>query len=253
MALYKEFKIPKRTGGYRIICAPSPELLSRQQRLLPLLTEYFVNLAGSYDVLKHMHGFIRGRNAVTAATQHIGYETTISMDIADFFESVKPNEDLIELTNDYQALYAKNRAPQGFATSPILANISLIVAIKAIQVSLDRELGRNNYAFTIYADDIQISTNGLGVPYLTTIVQHIVEDNLAHAGFKLHPTKTYCQQAKFGYRRILGINVGDTEIRATRKIMRRIRAAAYQQNGPSLGGLTTWSKNYPPRNPLLDI
>ena len=65
--------------------------------------------------------------------------------------------------------------------------------------------------------------------------------------FKIHSNKTRIRYAKYGYRKILGINVGDNDIKTTRKIMRKIRAANHQENGPSLGGLITWSKLYEPK------
>ena len=46
---------------------------------------------------------------------------------------------------------------------------------------------------------------------------------------------------------ILGINVGNDHIRASRETMRKIRAADHQGNFHSKGGLTTWSKNLVPK------
>ena len=37
-----------------------------------------------------IHGFMPGRSPVTNAMQHIGYEHTLSMDMADFFDTVTP-------------------------------------------------------------------------------------------------------------------------------------------------------------------
>lgn len=64
----------------------------------------------------------------------------------------------------------------------------------------------------------------------------------SHNGFSINKNKTRVRCSKAGYRKILGINVGNDHIRASRKTMRKIRAANHQGNFHSKGGLTTWSK-----------
>jgi ribosomal protein L19E len=110
---------------------------------------------------------------------------------------------------------------------------------------LSNNLGR--FALTIYADDIQISTDLESSHQIKELVIDMVLDLATRYGFAINHSKTRILYAKYGYRRILGINVGDTETRATRKTMKRIRAARHQGNHTSLGGLVTWSQNRLPR------
>ena len=63
----------------------------------------------------------------------------------------------------------------------------------------------------------------------------------------INPKKTRIRHAKFGNRRILGIMVDDS-LKPSRKLKKKIRAARFQRNGPSLGGLVTASRCLRPRN-----
>jgi hypothetical protein len=110
--------------------------------------------------------------------------------------------------------------------------------------SLSDTLIENSYAFTIYADDIQISTNNrFMIQYIIVLVNLIADKH----GFKINKNKTRVRSSIAGYRKILGINVGNDHIRATRKTMRKIRAADHQGNYQSKGGLVAWSKCYHPK------
>ena len=106
------------------------------------------------------------------------------------------------------------------------------------------EPGGDRFAFTVYADDIQISTNYKSL--IPTII-HNVNSFAVNNGFTINRNKTRVRRSINGYRRILGINVGSDHIRATRKTMRKIRAADHQGNYHSKGGLVTWSKNLLPK------
>jgi len=272
---YTEHTIPKKNGKVRRICAPDADLLNWQRQKLRLLYGLFTTRANRYGVSEVFHGFVPDKNCVTAATSHIGYDMTLMMDISTFFDSIH-NSKLSGLPlvgpenegNSDSFYHAEGGyCAQGFATSPIIANIAIIPLVQEIQEFLNDYLGDNNYAFTIYADDIQISFNydhrlrsngesmheyindtstGLYVDKVNDIIS-VVTACLTLEDLQVNRTKTRIRHSKYGYRRILGINVGKDHIRASRKTMRKIRAARHQKNGPSLGGLTTWSRCLPPR------
>ena len=94
------------------------------------------------------------------------------------------------------------------------------------------------FAFTIYADDIQISYNQ---KYLKKDIINIVESSFLEYKFEINKRKTRTRVSDCGFRKILGINVGESEIRGTRRTMRKIRAANHQGNFHSKGGLIAWS------------
>ena len=77
---YREFDIPKRTGGRRRITAPSDPLKQLQRRILRrLLARLKVHPAAT--------GFERDRSIALNAMLHAYRPVVVKMDIADFFGS----------------------------------------------------------------------------------------------------------------------------------------------------------------------
>ncbi len=202
---YTEMTIPKKNGKVRKIVAPDASLLSYQQKKLKELeTLYFSNIKGT-SIADTAHGFLPGRNCVTAAHHHKGYELTIVMDISNFFDSV--TKGMISyydesVSDDGSLFHEQGYAAQGFATSPILANIAAIPMLKQIDFMLSNNF--KDYGFTIYADDIQISFNRSKrvkdsykqINRVIGEVQTILEKN----DFELNKRKTRVRYAKYGYR-----------------------------------------------------
>lgn len=248
---YRDFLIPKKNGKPRRISAPSKQLLQYQHNLMKGLYAYHSKHESLLDINNIQHGFIPNRNCVTAAMQHIGFKYTIIMDLQDFFDSCNMSHFPKSITRYSHLFHAKGYCAQGFASSPILANIASLLMVKQIkdnliqlhyEYKLTQEFSEpedNKFAFTVYADDIQISTN---YKSLIDIIIHNVNSFAVNNGFVINRNKTRVRSSEAGYRRILGINVGSDHIRATRKTMRKIRAADHQGNYHSKGGLVTWSK-----------
>ena len=253
---YKEYKIKKKSGKLRKIVSPSPELKRYQRSKLSFLTKAFKRNATSAGVGKCFHGFIPGFNCVTAATKHIGYETTIMFDLANFFDTVTPDHiDKVDSTilqdQDISKLFHKDGyAAQGFPTSPLIANIALIKVIAEIQHWLDAWL-KGKSVITVYADDIQISTTVTDIHTITNI-KRIVNEAVLHGGFLLNHNKTRVRFAKYGARRILGVNVYESSIQATRKTNRKVRAVQGSlrhsaEKAQVLGGLRAWQGCHLPK------
>lgn len=253
---YRDFLIPKKNGKPRRISAPSKDLLRYQRRLLPFLVKYHQNKTKELNINHIQHGFIPNRNCVTAASMHIGLKYTICMDLSNFFDSCnKPMFDK-EITKHKSLFHKEGYCAQGFATSPILANIASIEFVYQLNKELkelhnsgstnqeSQRVGYDKYVFTIYADDIQISTNNR---FLIKDIINLVELKAKQNAFSINKNKTRVRSSESGYRKILGINVGYDHIRATRHTMRRIRAADHQGNFHSCGGLTAWSRCYYPK------
>ena len=135
----------------------------------------------------------------------------------------------------------------------MLSNIASLNAISEIKEKLDslfqsveteNQTKRPKFAFTIYADDIQISYNQ---KYLKKDIINIVESSCLEYKFEINRRKTRTRSATCGFRKILGINVGDESIRGSRKTMRKIRAANHQGNYHSKGGLQSWANCHKPK------
>jgi len=236
---YRDFQIPKK-NGFRKISAPSPALLRAQHSLLSELNLVLDAISKTENLDNIIHGFRNNHNAVTAAILHIGYSTTLMMDISNFFNSVtKEHFSHLNINLPEYVFHQEGYTAQGFATSPILANIAIIPALKEINSYL---LSLNiTYSFTIYADDIQISTDINDVEFQIFVLAKKVKEILHRHRFSLNTNKTRIAYAHYGFRRILGISVGEFAIQPTRKIKRKIRAARHCKNIPSLGGLTNWA------------
>ena len=239
---YEDFYIGKKK---RKISNPSDDLKQYQRTKLKELENTYQRLISGSEIENTAHGFIKNKNYTKCAIQHIGFEMTIMLDISKFFDSI--TKEMVETVDfksaqDKYFFHEEGYTAQGFPTSPILANIASIPMLVQINQFL-KQVYKEKYAFTVYADDIQISINRI-MPLArreeNIIINKIVEFANLH-NLKINKNKTRVRYAKYGFRRILGINVGEDCIRATRKTMKKIRAARHQNNHQSLGGLIAWS------------
>lgn len=239
---YREFNIKKKNGKVRRICAPSKSLLQYQRRLLPTFVENFKLTEYHMFGRPVFHGFVPNRNCVTAARQHIGFSHTISLDVSNCFDSIYIAE-IPGVPNNSQLAHKDGTLAQGFATSPILACTYMLDPLKEVDTLLQGYFDSpDDYALTMYADDIQISVRSTtDFDTLNMLVDFIT---VIFSNYKLtiNKTKTRMHHAKYGNRRILGIQVGQTTIAPNRRLRKKMRAAAHQGNYRSLGGLTTASR-----------
>jgi len=163
---YKNYTIPKRTGGHRKISQPSKELKAIQAWILR-------NILDKLIPSEHATAYIRGKKLIDNLSPHIGNRYFLSVDIEDFFPSI-PRwrvERVFELLG-----YSKQAVmilanlctyfgglAQGAVTSPALSNLAAL--------KLDRRLAgltsRRNIVFTRYSDDMTFSTNNRIVLYRT--------------------------------------------------------------------------------------
>jgi hypothetical protein len=79
---YREFTIPKRSGGRRRILAPDERLKTIQRRILR-------RLLGRLRCHPAATGFERGRSIVNNAQVHVGKAIVVRMDLKDFFTSTR--------------------------------------------------------------------------------------------------------------------------------------------------------------------
>ncbi|MFK8078262.1 MAG: reverse transcriptase family protein [Granulosicoccus sp.] len=176
---YQYHIVEKRSGGMRLIEQPKVELKRIQRRINELILN-------NLDTHAAAHGFCRGRNCVSHASNHVGKRYLITYDIADCFHSIdwpviknvfrrigyseQVSFYLAALCShrvqlDYKSLRQFTRAqrsrliqrhlPQGAPTSPALANAALHqldVRLTGLANSLEMDYSR-------YADDIAMSSN----------------------------------------------------------------------------------------------
>ena len=153
---YREFFLPKRSGGTRRILAPDQALKAVQRRILRrLLARLRSHPAAT--------GFERGRSIVTNALPHVGRAVVVRMDLKDFFPSTRAGR-----VRAYFRRVGWDRAaaglltrlctfegglPQGAPTSPRLGNLVNYY----LDAQLTRKAARIKGVYTRYADDLTIS------------------------------------------------------------------------------------------------
>lgn len=155
-SFYRTFYINKRNGKPREICEPLPDLKHVQHWILHELLE-------NIHCSKYAKAYISGRSIKSNARFHRKQNVMISIDIKDFFPSIKLGRVLnVFIGFGYSVPVAlmlanlcclRNCLPQGAPTSPYLSNL--------VMKYFDNEIGlycnKNKIRYTRYADDMTFS------------------------------------------------------------------------------------------------
>ena len=211
-------------------------------RLAQSLARYERELATCKGVTDVAHGFVAGRNPVTMAKAHIGYDVTVSLDLADWFESVTFVQLIgagVEASRVWKCC-PDGLVRQGLPTSPAAANIAAVNFDKAIINQLS--FAGADRVYTRYADDLTFSWRVINAIENPAVLLRNVAFICKLFGWSLNERKTRVQYASAGRRIICGLSVGETDVRATRKVRRRLRACQHARpNEPETRGLAEWA------------
>ena len=181
---YRSFTIKKSNGKNRQIDEPLPDLKKVQRWILD-------EILSRLSISPYAKAFVKGRNLKHNARFHRGQNVLVTLDIKDFFPSIK----IIDVYNIFIGFgYRKNIAfflanlcclddilPQGAPTSPYLSNLKMRNFDKKISAFCNK----NKWRYTRYADDLTFSGD-INVKYLLKIVNNCVFEN----GFRLNSEKT---------------------------------------------------------------
>ena len=158
-------------------------------------------ILSSIPVPSYVHAFEQGRSIPTMAAQHVGKSVVVSLDLKDFFSSIKqghlqaifrhlgvaekPARLLSELCT-YESFL-----PQGALTSPRLSNIVTSLTFGPI---IERFCTERGYTLTIYADDITVSVgenlySALGGDPIKELLG-FVQQTVRSFGFRVNYAKT---------------------------------------------------------------
>lgn len=225
---YKIFKVRKKSGSYRTIYAPDKLTKARLRECLPALADQ----ARLLDVHGVQHGFSVNRSVVTNALAHVDWDYSMTFDLSDFFDSVKPG--MVGFKTSHKC-FVEGAARQGLPTSPTLANIAASPMDSEI-VELNRH-GRFGtlFAYTRYADDLSFSFNH---PWIAFLLRKHVPEIAARHGFQVNAEKTHWMSARAGRRTITGVAVDKDGVHPTRESKRRLRAALHQKATGKICGRT---------------
>lgn len=235
---YREFSIPKRNGGVRMISAPHPRLKSLQKAIADILTNRFF-------ISSSAHGFAPGRSVLTNAQNHVGKNYVFNTDISGFFSSITGHQVMTALRRcgipDDTAHIIKDICcymsgqdgdlpaevlPQGAPSSPFLSNM--------VCAGMDRKLEglarRFGLDYSRYADDITFSSNR-NVYAEGSEFRKELQRIISGYGFVLNMEKTRLQ--KRGQRQeVTGLTVCD-KVNVGRRYIKTLRAQIFdmEMNG----------------------
>lgn len=245
---YVRFKLPKKTGGERLISAPMPRLKQAQQWIL-------TNVLERIALHDAAHGFRAAHSIVSNARPHLGAEVIINRDLKDFFPSIsyrrvkgvfkslgysdaaatilgllctEPDVEQVELDGKtYYVATGARHLPQGAPTSPAITNI----LCRRLDRRLQKIADDCGFVYTRYADDLTFSTSGASKQNICNVLRRS-EAVVAHEGLELHPEKTRVLR-KNRQQEVTGIVVNE-KLSIDRKELKRFRAVLFQveKDGP---------------------
>lgn len=190
---YKEFKIPKKTHGFRTINAPDDILKPKMTKVAKILSD-------ELQILAHdsAWAYVKGRDVITAMKEHQKNNSRwfLKLDLKDFFGSCSVDFIVQQLEKIYPfAVYPSTMPrvianfatlngglPQGTPLSPMLTNLIMVeidYKINRLIYDLTQEAGlfKQHYVYTRYADDIIISAkNNFKYDIIIEAIDNLLED-----------------------------------------------------------------------------
>lgn len=225
---YREFDVPKRSGGARRLAAPEPALKTLQCRILR-------RALGRLKAHPAANGFERGRSIVTNALPHVGKAVVVRMDLKDFFPATAAkrvgayfrkvgwNAEAADLL--VRLCTHRGGLPQGAPTSPRLSNL--------VNGRMDARLAALakvfRAAYTRYADDMTFSfaeDDPRAIHAVVRMTKRIMDDE----GYELHLREKLQIRRRHEQQRVTGLVV-NARPNLPRRTRRWLRAAAYRAGG----------------------
>lgn len=220
---YHVFQIPKKSGGVRIIEAPSDELKKIQLWIKE-------NILDKFNPSIYAKGFKKGVSIYDNALPHVGKALVINIDLKDFFPSIKYSDvykifKYIGYTDGVSKLLtklctnSKNVLPQGSPASPALSNL--------VSLKLDKRLSRLAESigadYTRYADDITFS-GSVSIGKYTDVIRKIISEE----NYEVNEDKFRLQYA-YQRQEVTGLIVNN-KISVPEKLITEIENAIYYCN-----------------------
>ncbi len=217
---YDSFSIVKKSGSSRSINAPRVFLKIIQRFLL----DYYLSALPFHSCV---HSFTKGKSVVNNADVHKGKAFVGTIDIENFFDSIK-KEMISQLLkkNDYtwdeadfiaNLCTKDNSLPQGAPTSPALSNALLF----AFDDEMDTFTRGMELTYSRYADDLTISGGDKIAVQLA--LDHAVKKLDKGFSLKINTEKT--RIISFNGRQVVTGLVVNEKVQPPRYKRRQIRAA----------------------------
>lgn len=241
---YKEFTVPKKSGGERLISSPIPKLKHVQSRLAEHLSGCLSEVELAEKVKPGCalsHGFKPDHSIITNAKNHVGRCWVFNVDLENFFPSINFGRvrgfflknrhfvlDPSSATLLAQIICHNNGLPQGSPTSPVISNL----IASNLDISLNKLARRHRCTYTRYADDITFSTNRkefsaeIALPVSDSKGAWVAGDELRYrikkSGFLLNSSKTR-MQFEWSRQDVTGLVVND-KVNVPREYIKNVRS-----------------------------
>lgn len=213
---YRQFQLRKKRGGVRIINVPYPSLDALQKKIHLYLNKRF-------EPSEPVYAYVRGKNAIEHAKQHINSKELLTLDIIDFFGCITSKRVLTGLINiGINSAIASiitslcclhDKIPQGSSASPVLSNI----IFHPIDKRLHSLAIKFNLVYSRYADDLVFS--GEIIPNkFKNYVREILMDY--HFIINEEKTKLKKQNSK---KIITGVSITNGIMKCPKKFKRELR------------------------------
>jgi hypothetical protein len=204
----------------RNIYIPDSDELRRDRARLPVLRAAAMLLA------PHAHGGVPGRSPVTAAREHVGRRYTLTADLSECFDNIRPGcvPSWAGWREYVMPTGAVTAAPQGLPSSPAICDLVLARLDQAIAAWCDARMGAGAWAYTRYVDDLSVSADDLDA---LRELRAALPAMAAQVGQSVAAGKVHLRGGAGQRRVVVGLSVGSGDVRATRDTRRRLRAAAH--------------------------
>ncbi len=235
---YKNYQIPKKTGGNRLISQPSKELKEYQRFIIK-------NIFSKLPIHSTVYSYQKNKNTKKMALLHKDSRYLLRIDFKDFFpslkgefirkylESKKHSLDIDLSTRDItliNMLVCKSNALSiGAPSSPIISNV-LLYDFDEYMHTVSQE---KSVTYSRYADDLYFSTKK---PEILKEMLEEIEKYLQNYYIKLSINyKKNIYTSKKRRRIITGLNITtDGQISVGRKKKRYIKSLIYKYKQSSI-------------------
>ncbi|WP_447989778.1 reverse transcriptase family protein [Achromobacter spanius] len=219
---YREFTVPKRSGGSRTISSPSPLLDKAQTWIL----NNILNVVHENNP-EGVIGYSRGRSILDHITPHASSVQLVKFDLKDFFPSLGSEKIRTifgkmgysrSATNTLASLSTLNDGlPQGARTSPALSNIHM----RDFDFDMNFFCRENSLIYSRYVDDIVVS--GDDIFALLPKIKTKFSDHSLNINHKKTRAYRHLDQVRF----ITGLILHNGKIRLPKEMRRRIRVQCH--------------------------
>jgi retron-type reverse transcriptase len=230
---YRSHRMPKKSGGTRLVSAPKPIVKYLQRGILKQVLGELV----PHEAAK---GFVPGESIQSNAAQHTQKRIVANCDIKNCFPSVRWSHVLWSLKRDLGERFSpaaisllvdittfQGGLPIGAPTSPAILNRVL----HRTDELLSAAAAKRGCRYTRYADDLTFSGDDRSAVQMLGLARH----TLTRIGLELDPKKTMVYRR--GRRQVVTGLVVNDRVSVPRRVRRRLRAAVHAREN---GRVPTW-------------